>query len=69
MFKIRKVRSLFFAALLVVMLFPALVSAQGAVQGALRDLDAIWGAVWDEYADPFFNGVDWHRLPDSIRPR
>lgn len=69
LFKIRKVRSPFFAALLVVMLFPALVSAQGAVQGALRDLDAIWGAVWDEYADPFFNGVDWHRLPDSIRPR
>lgn len=40
-----------------------------AVESVLRDLDIVWGAVWDEYADPFFNGVDWHRLPDEYRPR
>lgn len=54
-----------FAALVVAVSLPA----QGANEAALRDLDVIWGAVWDEYADPFFNGVDWHRLPDEVRPR
>lgn len=40
----------------------------GVTDQVLRDMDTIWGIVWDEYADPFFNGVDWHRLPDEVRP-
>lgn len=69
LFRIRKDRSTLFATLFAVLLLSAFGSAQGVGQQALRDLDAIWGAVWDEYADPFFNGVDWHRLPDTVRPR
>lgn len=68
LFRIRKGRCSLFAAFFAVVLLAGIASAQSVGQGALRDLDAIWGAVWDEYADPFFNGVDWHRLPDTVRP-
>src|SRR5690554_3789445 len=64
----RQHRTLIVGALCVLAFLAVGVVAQAAGERALRDLDAIWGAVWDEYVDPFFNGVDWHRLPDSVRP-
>lgn len=67
MYRLRRRYSIVIGLLFVFVLLMTGTS-QAVGQRALRDLDTIWGAVWDEYADPFFNGLDWHRLPDSVRP-
>lgn len=68
MSRIRYSCTMVYLLLLVMLTATVGAAAQSVSQGALRDLDAVWGAVWDEYADPFFNGVDWHRAPDTTRP-
>lgn len=68
MHAIRNTRGIVAGLVCAVLVLAAAMTSQAVSQRALRDLDAIWGAVWDEYADPFFNGVDWHRVPDEIKP-
>lgn len=53
------------AAFLLVLLAPALLRA-GEKQ--LKLFDQVWKAVYDEYYDPKFNGVDWKVARSRYRP-
>lgn len=45
------------------------VAGASASSQVRSDLQVIWSAVWSSYVDPFFGGVDWHRVPDRIHPQ
>lgn len=51
----------------IILLFSGVAYAHTDV--VMRDVDVVWALVWDDYVDPFFNGVSWQRLPDEYGPR
>jgi carboxyl-terminal processing protease len=60
-------------ALAVAMAAPPLAARQAAPRrdapGAVDTFDAAWRIIRETHFDPTFNGVDWTRVGDELRPR